>query len=252
MASGNNFNCVCGFHGNSGHAGKCIAYISEIARVESRMLAYVAERYTETYSVTDCCEYVVNREKTMVKPSAIRKKVKEYLGSLGVIEGASGVNRNFARSNKFVATMKSRYGVTNPGQLDGNGFSESNKIPYTKLKITDEYNQFRRAVDNLTFKIVEKLKKTNHIPRNCFYTGIKFNDNVLIKVNPNDPKKRTVDHKTPVTEAFFRGWTVEQTCDIDNLVFCLRVVNTMKGHLNEKEFRKLMLPLLIKRLENES
>ena len=53
-------------------------------------------------------------------------------------------------------------------------------------------------------------------------------------------------------EAFLRGWSVEKTCVISNLVFCLRIVNTVKGHLNEQDFRKLLLPLLKKRLEDES
>lgn len=252
MASGNNFTCVCGFHGNSGHAGKCSLYNTEIKQVGNSMKEYVAARYKVTYSVTDCCEYIVRKEKTLIKPSAIRKQVTSYLDLLGLIEGPSGVNRNRARSTKFESTMKSRYGVINPGQMEGHGFSESNKIPYVKLKVSVEYNQFRKDVDKLTTKVVEQLKKTNQIPKICYYTQIEFNDTVLAKVNPNDPMKRTVDHKIPVTEAFFRGWTVEKTCDITNLVFCLRVVNTMKGHLNERDFKKLMLPLLIKRLENES
>jgi len=247
-----NFECVCGYKGNHGHVGGCRKYSEEVVRVKEAMVLYIADVYKANYSVTECCSYVKDKEKTTIFESALRKMITQYLDSLGIREKLDGKTLNDNRQAKMRATMLERYGVENAGQLEGNGRKAANKIPYVKLKLNQEFTEYRAKVEKLSWHKLGMLKKTNSVPSECYYTGITFNDNVLEKVNPNDPYKRTLDHKTSVSEAFFRGWSVEKVMDDSNIVFCLRIVNTVKGHLNESDFRRLLLPLLKKRLEDEN
>lgn len=250
-----NIECVCGFIGSHGHLGGasgCKVYRDEVARLCETMKDYIADYYKTVYSVTDCCRYIVDKENSKVLESSLRMPVTLYLDSLGIRERLGSKILNAKRQEKTKATMIERYGVENAGQMEGNGFTGLNKIPYTKLKFNTEFNEYKKDVEKATWRKVCQLQRFNNMPTKCYYTGITFNDNVLEKVNPNDPYKRTLDHKTSVSEAFFRGWTVDQVVDDSNIVFCLRIVNTVKGHLNESDFRRLLLPLLKKRLEDES
>ena len=252
MPSGNKFICVCGFRGNSGHAGQCRVYKKAVTEAVDNMKLYIADFYKTCYSITDCCKYVIEKENVKIGESSLRPHITRFLDSLGIREKLNSNKLNQCRQEKVRRTMLDRYGVINAGQIPGNGFGDRNLIPYTKLRINDEYTEFRKKVEHLTHKTQDKLKKERLVPEHCYYTGILFNDVRLEKINPNDPLKRSIDHKTSVIEAFLRGWSVEKTCVISNLVFCLRIVNTVKGHLNEQDFRKLLLPLLKKRLEDES
>lgn len=47
---------------------------------------------------------------------------------------------------------------------------------------------------------------------------------------------------------FLKGSTPEDVCQEDNIVFCLRVVNTYKANTAEEYFIKEIVPYLIKRL----
>lgn len=249
MGSKDNFKCVCGFIGQSGHAGQCDVYLREADRVKENLTEYIADYYKETYSITDCCKYVIEKEKTNIKHTALRGTITKYLDSLGIRESFGGVNFHKHRQNKLEKVMLNKYGVVNNGQREGEGYKKLNAIPYVKLKLDEEYAKFRKDVRRATRRI---KWDHNEIPETCYYTGVTFNDVVLNKVNPNDPFKRSIDHKVSVTEAFFRGWSVEETASKDNLVFCLRVVNTTKGNTTEKDFKQLILPLLKKRLADEN
>ena len=153
---------------------------------------------------------------------------------------------------KIQATVLNRYGVVNIGQLDNYGRKRFNAIPYTKLKLVEEIKEFRRLVDIITQQKVQQLKKQKKLLTTCNYTGIPFIDEIKLEVNPNDPLKRTVDHVVPVTEAFFLGWTPEQTAADTNIVFCLRIVNTLKHNTDAEKFKKMYVPLLKERLIYES
>lgn len=247
--------CVCGLNiskGNTRHFTTCQDYQLEVKRLKKNIKTYIVNYYLETYSVTDCCLYIREKEKTKVFGGKLRSIIVDELKIAGVYEGLTGKRFNEKRQVKIQATVLKNYGVVNVGQLSNHGFKSQNQIPYVKLKINEDYMTYKKEVEHLTWKQFGKLKKLRLVSETCYYTGIKFNDNLLEKVNPNDPFKRTIDHKISVTEAFFRGWTAEKTASMDNLAFCLRIVNTIKGHQNENDFRKILLPLLNERLENEN
>jgi hypothetical protein len=249
MGSKGNFECICGFVGQSGHAGKCDVYLTEVNRVRKNLVEYIADYYKKTYSITECCKYAVEKEKSHIKHTSLRVIITKHLDLLGIRESFGDLNFHTHRQHKLENVMMNKYGVINNGQRAGAGFKLLNSIPYVKLALDEEYSKFREQVRLATRRI---RWIDGEVSPKCYYTGITFNDELLDKVNPNDPFKRTIDHKVSVTEAFFRGWTVEQTVAKDNLVFCLRVVNTTKGNTTEKDFRKLILPVLKKRLEHEN
>ena len=111
----------------------------------------------------------------------------------------------------------------------------------------EEFKQFRKQVDYLTRKYTELLKRNNTIPTTCFYTSVQFKD-VNNKVNPNDPYKRTVDHRVPVIEMFLTRKTPEETAAAENIVFCLRIVNSYKSSSPEEYFVEKIVPYIKEKL----
>jgi hypothetical protein len=238
------FICVCGYEGNQNHSKSCLHYKQELKRIEENIKSYISDVYSKTYSVTECCEYVKKKENTKVTALRLRKIINDKLDSQGIREGLSGKNLNKIRQEKMTNTMLKKYGVINNGQRDGQGWKELNVIEYKKLGIDSKLIEFRKRVDYLTRKHVQKLKSNNSIPTNCYYTGIEFQDTKTDKVNPNDPFKRTVDHKIPVIEMFIKGKTPEATANEENIVFCLRIVNTYKANTSEHYFINEIVPYL--------
>lgn len=155
------------------------------------------------------------------------------------------------RQKRVQQTMLERHGVINAGQLPGGGFGTRNNIPYKKPKVSEDYLKYRKQVDQQTPKTVAKIKKEGRLPDTCYYTGVRFADAELDVVNPNDPLKKTVDHRIPVSAGFFTGMTVSEVCSETNVVFCLKIVNTLKHNDTEESFRKSILPGLTKRLTDE-
>lgn len=238
------FICVCGYKGNQNHSKICDDYKQELSRVEENIKSYIADVYLETYSVSECCEYVKEKEKTKITTLRLRKIINSELDNLGIREGLSGKNLNKIRQEKMKNTMLKKYGVVNNGQRPGYGWKELNSIEYKRLDVDQELFDFRKKVDYLTRKHVQKLKNSDSIPTTCYYTGIEFRDVSEDKVNPNDPFKRTVDHKIPVIEMFIKGKTPEETANEQNIVFCLRIVNTYKANTSENYFVNEIVPYL--------
>lgn len=242
------FKCVCGFEGNSTHTKNCDLYKKEIQRVENNLKKYIKTLYLEKSSVSECVEIIKEKENTKLSLAKIRKIVDPVVIDLGIKKSLTDKDLNKKRQDKIKQTMLKRYGVVNNGQRAGHGWSNLNQINYEKLKLDTELNDFRKKVNYLTRKHVERLKRQNKIPDKCFYTGITFRDAYRQNVNPNDPYKRSVDHRMPVIEMFLKGSTPEDVCQEDNIVFCLRVVNTYKANTAEEYFIKEIVPYLIKRL----
>ena len=117
---------------------------------------------------------------------------------------------------------------------------ERNRIPYDKLNITkDMLSYVSKAGASLRRKNSRKknglkCKRKDAKPRleiydYCYYTGIRFVDAEQEYVNPNDPRKRTLDHKKPLALCFIDGWTIDEANHPDNLCYCLRVVNNVRS-----------------------
>lgn len=192
---------------------------------------FIRETYTKEYSVTQ----VVIQIKTNLNINNLgRKPVEDYLKSINIYEGASGVNYMKNKVMKNENIMMEKYGVKNWSNLEGNGWSKINNIPYTKKVkyLTDDFKVYQQEVSKLTKKIISKMTK----PIYCEYTGILFADEEVDKVNPNDARKRTVDHKMPVLICYLNGLDVGTTCNKDNLMFVLRCVNTTKSNTTYESF----------------
>jgi len=161
-----------------------------------------------------------------------RSGIVDLLKREGIYEGLNGTNYLRKHKARTKRGMLKKHGVENYGQIS-RGFGEKNKLPYTKIKTLDEdYKIYRVAVERLTTKNI----KNKIISDYCEYTGIKFADNLLEQVNPNDPRKRSVDHKNPIVICYLTGKTVEEAADITNLAYVLRYVNTIKGNTALENF----------------
>lgn len=242
------FNCVCGFEGNSAHTKNCEMYRLEVQRVDNNLKKYIKDLYLEKLSISECVEIIKEKEETILSLGKIRKIVDPIVIELGIKKSLSDKDLTKKRHDKIKKTMFNRYGVVNNGQRPGQGWSRLNQIDYKKLEFDINLTEFKKEVNYLTRKYVERLKKQNKIPDKCFYTGVIFKDSYQSVVNPNDPYKRSVDHRKPVIEMFLKGYTPEEVCQADNIVFCLRVVNTYKANTEEEYFVKEIVPYLMNKL----
>lgn len=71
----------------------------------------------------------------------------------------------------------------------------------------------------------------------CYYTGIKFADAEQQFVNPNDPRKRSLDHKIPLAICYINGMTMDEANHPDNLCWCLKVINNVRGTSDLESFK---------------
>jgi len=161
-----------------------------------------------------------------------RSGIETVLKNAGIYEGINGPNYLKKHTARVKRAMLDKHGVENYGQIS-RGWGDSNKIPYTKVKsLDDDFAIYRSAVQRLTTKYTNKIEK----PTYCDYTGIQFIDDIQERVNPNDPRKRSIDHRIPVILCYLNGETVEKTSSIDNLAFVLKYVNTVKGNTDYYSF----------------
>ena len=242
--------CVCGYTSSksiSAHISACKLYKDELKRVIENASTYVQALYLSSFSVKSCVDQIIDKEKTLITHGAIRKFTDSFLDGLGIREGVNGKNNQRFKQQKIRQTTRERYGVDNVGQIPGKGWV-NNSIPYKKLLFVDELAIFRKEVSDLTWNTFMRMKRRGIIPIKCHYTGICFNDELLDQVNPNDPFKRSIDHVVPVTEAFFKGWSSDQTASDDNIVFCLRIINTLKSNTNHDDFVTNYLPYIMEKL----
>ena len=134
-------------------------------------------------------------------------------------------------------TCLKKYNVKNIGETLQYGRSVLNKIPYKKTDFIDsDLKEYKEAVIKNQIKFHNKNAKNNQLPNYCEYTGIQFSDAFGEKCNPNDPCKRSIDHKHPIILCFFEGWTIEECSNQNNLIYCLKYLNTIKGTTSHEDF----------------
>ena len=154
------------------------------------------------------------------------------------------------RNRKSSKTMKQKYGVENAGQLEShkerlrksnnekmNPFSteefallefiKGNRILKEQEK---EYYLYRKEVNKITRK---NIKKLDH-PLKCYYTGIPITNNK--EYHYNMLNYATIDHKIPIIAGFLKGISAKVIGGVDNLCWCAKFINSVKGNLTEKEF----------------
>ena len=193
----------------------------------------IIQLYKECYSVSEVLrQLAANGEKYS------RQNIVTILTNAGVYEGINGENYIRVHRNRVNKIIKEKYGVDNYGTIS-RGFGDSNKIPYKKITyLTADFQEYNRSVRLVTSRVLRKVAK----PEFCEYTGIKFCDTNGIRSNPNDPRKRSVDHKTPLVICFLTGINIKEAASLDNLAFVLRYVNTIKANTDYANF----VPIAIK------
>jgi hypothetical protein len=198
----------------------------KIISITEEIKNIIIETYKKEYSVSEVIKKC---------PKGIgRKRIENILKSVGIYEGINGENYLRKKVEKQEKLMMEKYGVKNWGQTKDGGYKKQNKIPYKKISfLTDEYKDYRVQVEKETEKNIKKHFKI--YPKYCFYTKILFADEEG-SVNPNDPRKRSVDHRIPVLHCYLNGVSVENASHINNIVFVLRYVNSVKGQTLEDSF----------------
>lgn len=241
--------CACGTEINTAngyHINKCEAYKDHVEQIKLIIQRDAPAYYQECLSVSETIKFIQPHTQYVMSGS-LRKLIVEHLNEIGIYRGLGDPELNAKRQQRTQKTMMERYGVVNNGQREGQGFSLINKIPYQQLDMMVRAKEFRSVVDNDLKK--KRTRNQIEILDHCQYTGVEFAD-VRGPTNPNDPLKRSFDHRVPVIECFFKGWSVEQVNSPDNLIQCVRVINTIKGNTREESFLEL-LPQ-IKEMINES
>ena len=144
-----------------------------------------------------------------------------------------GFGRQPSRSIKRMNTMQQRYGVNNYGQtpMMRQRLIERNNISYKQPLFLANLDSFRKDVDTITLRNKKLLLDTGY----CFYTGIRFGD-IMGPINPNDPIKRTIDHKISIVDGFLRNYTAEQIGCLSNLCWTIKYCNTFKGNMSANDF----------------
>jgi hypothetical protein len=199
---------------------------------------FITKTYLDTYSTTKVQEGV----KLHFDPLMGRSPIVDYLKSVNLYEGLNGSNYLKKKVELQVKLLQEKYGVSNWGQMSDGGWKIQNKIPYKKIKMIDEIVEYKKQVEKLTYKTIKKMKKLGNIPTHCEYTNVLFADSEGTP-NPNDPRKRTVDHVVPVSHCFLLGWSPGKAASEDNIKYILRLVNTMKGNSDYTSFAPL-IPVL--------
>jgi len=159
-----------------------------------------------------------------------RNHIVKILKEAGIYQGTGGLTAQY-KQKKVQNTMMERYGVINHGQTPGGGW-KYNEITKTTISFLDEYQSYAKKVDELT-----KQNKKNMLPADyCFYTGIKFIDSYQDIVNPNDPLKKSIDHKISKMVGFLNNISADNISATNNLAYCLKYCNTLKNMMTEEMF----------------
>lgn len=189
---------------------------------------FIETRYKEEYSVS-----IIHKEVQERFGKIGRGPISDYLKSIGIYEGLNGPNYLKKKVENNEKIMMERYGVINWGQTKEGGYRKQNKIPYNKISYLDDgYKKYRDDVEKITRK---NIKKLDAIPKYCEYTGILFADENGA-TNPNDPRKRSVDHKIPAVICYLNGISAEDAGSIDNIIFVLKYVNSIKSNTEHNSF----------------
>ena len=199
----------------------------------------ILQHYLTNYNVTEILEVF----------SVSRKPVENFLKARGVYKNQQQVVPfvQNAPATKRLKTMQERYGVVNFGQTPHmvEALAARNAIAFQAPALLGAFEEYRRLVNHYTQRNKKFVVKVDC----CYYTGIRFSDSEGL-VNPNDPRKRTLDHKISVYEGFLKDIDASIIGATSNLVWCLRYCNSIKGNMSSLAFQELAV-LIREKLINE-
>ena len=167
-----------------------------------------------------------------------RTNIEKVLKELSILQSLSDRFKNKAnkvrRLEKSKNTCLKNHGVTNIGYTLKHGRSKLNKVPYKKIEYLTG-NEYETYVQKVQYYTKQALKIKDK-PKYCEYTGIMFGDELYDEINPNDPIKRSVDHKIPVVIGYLNQIPPERIGSIENLAYVIRYVNSIKGNTLYESF----------------
>ena len=129
--------------------------------------------------------------------------------------------------------------------------NELNAIPYETPSFQMEMNEWCRLASNQVRRRHNNTKhgRVKHSRKDCkpvlpvedfcYHTGVRFADAEEENVNPNHPRKRSLDHKVPLIVCYIQGWTMDEANHPDNLCWCLRVVNNVRSSTYLTSFKPI-------------
>jgi len=193
--------------------------------ISTKMKTFYIDTYKQTYSVSEIMR--------LANDGVGRSRIVSILRQEDIYEGLSGPNYLKRKVENLEKIMMQRHGVSNAGQLEYGGYQSRNKIPYEKLDfLSTDYKTYREQVDKKTRINIKQISDMRY----CYYTGIEFADVSQDKVNPNDPRKRSIDHKMPVIICYLNDISIEDASSIDNITYVLKYVNSIKGNTLHESF----------------
>lgn len=235
--------CICKQQikrGNNNHKKSCIDYQIEYKKILDQSDKIISI-YTDTYSVEQVMDHVERHEWFDIETNPSNRLYRiiiQILKDNKVYDPYNKVALDI-KLNKIKQTCLDRFGVDNISKLGGNGYCALNKIEYKKFTFDANFQEYKNKVSKLTSKNIKKFNIK--FPQYCEYTGILFSDEEGIS-NPNDPRKRSIDHKLPVIHCYFNNISVEDAAHPNNLLFVLKYVNSLKSNTLHDSF----LPLAYK------
>lgn len=186
----------------------------------------IIEEYKKTYSVSD----ILKGADIHTSSHSARNYIVTILKNAGIYQGVGGLSA-LHKQKKIQQTMLKKYGVINNGQRPGEGW-KNNAIPRSELQFLREFQDYCKEVDLHTKNSKKLLISTKY----CYYTGIAFVDNFKENVNPNDPLKRSIDHKISKWIGFVTNLKPEFIGSPTNIIYCLKYCNTVKNQMDDQTF----------------
>lgn len=216
--------------------------MSKIKEICQKNEQWIIEEYKKYYSISEILKQnklIQQIENNGFNVKSSRPYIEDILKRKNIYQGCGGLNSKF-KFKKCEKTMIKKYGVKNISQLkeqkEKSVLLNNNKI---KKNIIDlfgiKFNRYKKNVWNYSKKNKKDLLQKTY----CYYTGIKFADCFMENVNPNDPLKRTLDHKIPIIIGFINNYSPENIGSVSNLCYCLRICNSIKGSTNLENFKPI-------------
>jgi len=221
---------------------KCEYFKEEYNRVFVLGKEELINFYNEEISISGCQRKFLTSNGTEFSRGYFVALFKQE----GIFEDVKSAKRGMKHYERTKKGTKEKYGVENYGSLKISGWTKLNKVEYRKIGYFDEdYKEYR----NQAYKIMQKNLRNQEVPDYCELTGIKFADTEG-PTNPNDPRKRSVDHKIPLIHCYLNNVPVEKASERENLMYVLKLVNSIKSQTLYESFLPLV-PKIRKALINE-
>jgi len=182
-----------------------------IKKIQYRKYVKNTKNFTVEYSCSNKC--------------SISKYRKTCLDRYGV-DNTTKLPENLEKMKK---TCLDRYGVDNPLKDE----FIKNKVVTSRIKNgkssgkVSEYSKFRNKCRNITFSKKKELLS--------LWDGYDYYDGEYIGNNwgksPLDANYPTIEHKISILEGFLNKIDINIICDINNLCFCKRSINSSLNSL---------------------